>query len=428
MTDGMHDILIIGGGAAGLTAAIAARAEDPEARVAILERNPRLARKLAATGNGRCNLSHRDCGAALYHCDDRNFIRRALECFDEVATEVFFAELGITLREDEQGRRYPHSEQAETVVAGLINRAREAGIEMVAEATAIAAERISETVAGGGSGKSAGGGLSSSAGSQMVGGGFRVDTAEGRSLRCRRLVLAGGGAAGLPQAIGFPVYAIAAGFGHRINKLQPVLTQLLAVDPAIQQLRGVRCKAQLSLFVDGSLKAMEYGELQLTDRGLSGIAIFDLSRSIKPGAKQIEIVIDLYPEWSETALTEWIYEQRAASPERSWESLLEGMVHKKLAAWLACRYPLREPADLSRLLKGWRVSVSGCAGLDRAQVTRGGVSCREVDPVSLESRLAAGLYLVGEMLDVDGPSGGRNLQWAWASGYLAGKAAGRREE
>ena len=399
-------IIIAGGGASGLMAALSAA--PGKEQVTLVERQARVGRKLMASGNGRCNLSHLGAGPADYHGADPEFCRPALSRFGVAATLELFASLGLVTCSEADGRVYPFSDTANSVVDVLRLAVQEAGVRVI-------------------TGQEIGG-------VRRSGSGFTLSTAEAE-YGCGRLIVACGGAAGARLGGGVSGYRLLESLGHRRSRLFPALTQIKTDSELTRPLKGVRAKASLLLTRNGRELGRSSGEVQFTDFGVSGPAAFDLSRAVATaGAGELTLTLDLLPSLSQPALLEHLSRRCEAFPNLSAEHLLTGALHNRLGLVLLRRSDIALDRPLSRLsrqelaavadrVKGWRLPVRGVLGFDAAQVTAGGILTADFEPETLESRLVPGLYACGEVLDIDGDCGGYNLQWAWSSGRLAGLAA-----
>ena len=423
----MSHIIIIGGGASGLMAALsAARAAAADSSVTLLERQARVGRKLAASGNGRCNLSNQNALPPQlqlhYHGIEPDFCRPALSAFGPRATLEFLAGLGLLTATEADGRVYPFSDTANSVCDVLRLSLEQDGSRLVCGAEAVSARR------------------------EPASGDFVVQARlqeEGRVreqvYRGQRLIVACGGLAGARLGGCGDGYRLLQGFGHQRSPLYPALTQIKTDNRLVRPLKGVRAAAALTL-LDGEQKPLVHsqGEVQFTDFGVSGPAAFELSRAVscRPG-QELSLRLDLLPQLSREELLQHLCRRRQAFPRLTADHLLTGSLHNRLGLVL-CRQAGLEPgqpldrlsreqlARLCALVKAWGLPVGGVLGFEAAQVTAGGVLTRDFDPQTLESRLAPGLYACGEVLDIDGDCGGYNLQWAWSSGYLAGRAAASR--
>lgn len=402
-------VAVAGGGASGMMAAIAAAMVLPGREIVLLEKNGELGKKLLATGNGRCNLSHRDCRYSDYGPGGSLTVRQIFSKMNVVDTTALFEEIGLMTRDDEEGRRYPYSEQASTVRDLLEQEIRFLGIEV----------RSGDRIA--------------TAATRNGAAGFRIETDSGVEIAADALVLATGGKAGGQFGSTGDGYGFAKAFGHSLVRPRPALVPLVAKDWSHGDLKGVRAKGAARLEVNGRFLAECRGEIQFTAFGLSGICLFDLSRFLDPEETDAVVRIDLFPDFSQRDLAAKLFARAVAFSTRPPEALLQGMLHPKLIPLFLPREGRSDPERLAARLKGWRIPIAGTRGWNEAQVTAGGVDCGEVYPHTLGSRIVPGLYFAGELLDVDGPCGGWNLQWAWSSGYTAGEcaalwAAGLRQE
>ena len=393
-------VLVIGGGASGMIAALTA-AEDPHNQVTLLERQARVGRKLLATGNGRCNLTNVNAAPSRYH-GGQGFPAAALERFSVEDTLAYFRSLGLLTAVDSAGRVYPFSDQANSVLDVLRFAMERAGVNVVCgcEVTAIS--------------KKARGYSAKTATEQFYG---------------DRVILACGGMAGGKLGGSDLGYRLLKSLGHHITPLSPALVQVRTETEAIRGLKGVRADAGLVLKDGGDTVARGGGEIQFTDFGVSGIAIFELSRAVRPGQT---LLLDLLRPWDSEALFAFFKARQAAFPALPLQDFLTGALHSRLgrAILRQAGLELSRPAEslteaelttLVRIAKHFPLPVLGTMGFDQAQVTAGGADTREFRADTLESRLCPGLFACGELLDIDGDCGGFNLQWAWSSGRLAGR-------
>ena len=400
----MRKIIVIGGGASGLMAALTA-ARDRQNRVLLLERQQRLGRKLLATGNGRCNLTNTGASIAHYHGEDAAFAQYALARFTPADALAFFSSLGLLTEEEYGGRVYPLSNSANSVLDVLRFALESAGAE-IRTACPVAAVRRER-------------------------GGFAV-LCENERFFADALIVACGGAAGGKLGGVTDGYELLKSLGHSRTKLYPALTPLITAPDYPRALKGVRADAAVTLRRGGETLAQSAGEVQFTETGVSGPAVFDVSRAASVCGGGAEVCLDFFRGRAAAELLAMLRARRAAMPEREAGELLCGMLHNRLGrmcvkyAGLSGAAPLRTLSDdeLRRVLAACRaftLEVRGTAGFDAAQVTAGGASTAQFDPETLQSRLVPALFACGEVLDVDGDCGGYNLQWAWSSGALAGR-------
>ncbi len=401
-------IAVIGGGASGLAAAITCARLGRE--VVLWEKEPRVGKKLLATGNGRCNLSNRQLELRRYHGQDPAFAAPALARHDFADTCDFFAGLGVPLREEEDGKMYPRCFQA----AGVLDALR------------LACQELGVTVQDG----------CPVPHLQATADGFLLE-AGGNSRWVEQVILASGGPAS-PQLGGSESgLELLRRLGHTITPLLPAIVQLKTATTTIRGLSGLKWQGRATLEVAGAVTAQQEGEILFTDYGLSGPPILQLSSLVArvPAGQTITLLLDLLPEWSEQELWQLLYNRQQLLGQRPLEHFGAGLLPKRLGQ-AACKAagcgPLsrhaaslshRELAQICRQLKKWTLPVTGTLGLGQAQVTAGGAATAQFIPETLASRLVPGLYACGEVLDIDGDCGGFNLQWAWSSGRLAAEAA-----
>lgn len=395
----MRELIVLGGGAAGLMAAIqAARAG---AKVTIIEHQSACGKKLLATGNGRCNLTNTQIRADAYHSHAPEAVAEVLRRFTVKDTLDFFSSLGLYLR-DKNGWIYPYSMQARTVQHLLLTEAAHLGVK-------IETQTVIQDIRRTGTGRWA---LASSART------FEADAV---------IIAAGSKASNLPGADGSG-YDLARSLGHKIHPVLPALVPLIGEGDYFRQWAGLRMEADVSVYLDGKKVGQERGEVQLTDYGVSGIPVFQLSRYAVEGiheGKKAQVVLDLFPDVGAQKLEDLLRNRKKQSPYKDWMEVLLGIFPEKFCKIAAKRVKGTEksiPRRLARELKHWSVPIKGSQDYIYAQVCMGGVDLRQVDPRTLESRLHEGLYFAGEILDVDGACGGYNLQWAWSSGAVAARA------
>lgn len=396
---------IIGAGASGMAAALAA-SENENVQVILLERQARVGRKLAATGNGRCNLTNLSAGGQGYHGDEPGFVLPALKRYDVQATLAWFCDLGLYTVAEESGRVYPYSDQANSVVDVLRFALDKPNIRLLSGFEVKKARKTSE--------------------------GFRLE-GDGESVFCDKLIVACGGLAGTKLGGSMAGYQILREFGHKCTKLRPALVQLKSSWGGCASLKGVRANCRVQILRDGDLHSESCGELQFTDYGLSGPVIFEVSRDACFGKGNWTAQMDFLPGMDMQTLCAELLRRR----NTAWnaEELLTGILHNRLGRVLAQSVGIKgswKIADLRddeidavcNAVKAFEAGLTETMGMDAAQVTAGGIVTAEFDPETMESRLVQGLYACGEVLDVDGDCGGFNLQWAWSSGRLAGSHAG----
>ena len=396
---------IIGAGASGMAAALAA-AENKNVKVVLMERQARVGRKLAATGNGRCNLTNLHAMEGGYHGDDPSFSKTALEYFNVDRTLNWFADLGLYTVAEDSGRVYPYSDQANSVVDVLRFALDKSNIQLL---TGFEVTKVRKSDQG-----------------------FRVDSVED-SIFCDKLIVACGGLAGTKLGGSMFGYKLLRAFGHKCTKLRPTLVQLKSDWSGCVSLKGVRANCHAAIYHNGNLHSESTGELQFTEFGLSGPVMFEISRDACQNGGSWVCKLDFLPDQDEI----WLHRELMRRRFTHWkaEDLLTGILHNRLgrvltqAVGISGYVPLVQLEEdeiqaVVKAVKSFEVVLTEPLGMDAAQVTAGGVVTSEFDPATLESKLVPGLYACGEVLDVDGDCGGYNLQWAWSSGYVAGSHAG----
>lgn len=395
---------IIGAGASGMAAALAA-AENENNEVLVFERQARVGRKLAATGNGRCNLTNLHAARGGYHGDDPGFSGYAISAFPPDKTLLWFENLGLYTVAESSGRVYPYSDQANSVVDVLRFALEKPNIKLL---TGFEVSRV-----------------------RPFEGGYRIEGDE--QFFVDRLIVACGGIAGSKLGGTLSGYQILKSLGHKCTRLRPNLVQIKTGWDGIAALKGVRANCRVEIRRDGELFASGAGEIQFTEQGVSGPVIFEVSRDVCSGKGSWVCHLDLLPELSEGDIVS-LLEKKRGLPLKA-EDLFTGVLHNRLGKVLVKAADIGGYAPISQL-EGWELSKAAHTaknftlplteplGMDSAQVTAGGVVTGEFDPTTMESRLHSGLFACGEVLDVDGDCGGYNLQWAWSSGRLAGLCAG----
>ncbi len=402
-----ESIIIIGAGPAGMTAAIlCARAGKS---VLLLEKNAQLGKKILSTGNGKCNLTNLSQKKADYRSEHPDFAWDAYQKFSAHQTLEFFESLGVYTRE-KNGYVYPYNEQATTVREALeeaiiANPLIKVQTECTINALSYSNKKESYQVI-------------------TDGGVYSSDTI---------LLSVGGSAAPKLGSVGNG-YSFAKVFGHHIIKPLPSLCALKSSAPFLKKLAGVRNQAKITLLIDGEKAAKEQGELQWTDYGISGVAIFQLSRYAAVALdqkKKVSLSLDLFPALIQEKLEEQMIKFKEMTPYKSSLQFLHGFLPAKLCPVILREARIEENQEagqmsdeeihsLAKAVKQFSLRISGTLGFDKAQTTRGGVDVSEVTE-DMESKICPGLFFAGEILDVDGTCGGYNLQWAFTSGTLAAK-------
>lgn len=404
MNTKMIDIAIVGAGASGLMAALPLAAysrehleEQPAVSVALIERNHEAGRKLALTGNGRCNFTNEYALGRTYDTQDEETFRAVIGRVTPEEVRSIFEQYGIGSVPEEDGRYYPAEGDASSVRDLLEEGTECEDVERVYNFKVKTIERVSSAdwISGEESGYDA-----PSSGNVIEGDYFRLTAETGEELLARSVILATGGKACPKSGSQGDGYRLARSLGHTVVPTHPALVRLTHEDPILKDVKGVRVKGSVALYRDGELLEEARGEIQINPGLLSGICVMDVSHN----------VYDAQNHSFDCVLT---FDGGQMIPERLKEAFVSALGEEPAADYLEQEKP-------------YTVTVTGTQGWKEAQVTAGGVSLSETDPYTLESTLCPGLYFAGELLDVAGPCGGYNLHWAWASGFLAGMSALKR--
>lgn len=400
-----HTVAVIGGGASGMLAAITAARNG--ATVTVFEGKERLGKKILATGNGKCNYTNRFQSPECYRGTHPEFAAKALQEFPVERTLEFFKEIGI-LPKDKNGYIYPNSEQAASVADTLSMELRALKAEIVHEDILRITKKQNN---------------------------FLLETKTGKR-EADRVILCCGSRAGLSEKIEFNGYHLAEQCGHHITALVPALVQLRCTEKFFKTISGVRTEACVTIFDYEKKLAEEQGEILFTDYGLSGIPIFQVSRFAGEAllkGKKVTCQIDLLPQYTKQQVEGLLKERVLRCEDKTAEELMIGLLNHKLNYILLkeCGINPTAPAKIefkdykktssfATILKCFTCTVSETNSFTNAQVVAGGVKTEELNSETMESKIQRGLYMAGELIDIEGTCGGYNLQWAWSSGYVAG--------
>lgn len=401
----MQDVIIVGGGAAGMMAAICCARQGQS--VLVFEHKEQVGKKIFATGNGKCNYTNKEMAAEHFRGAKQEFIAVGLSRFTNKDTIAFFRSLGIEPRE-KNGYVYPYSEQASSVVAAMEMEMRHLGVRIICEHV----EKIEKTSF------------------------FKVK-ARGEEYIAKKLILAAGGKASPKLGSDGSGLVLARKLGHSIVEPVPALIGLHCREDYYEKIAGIRTQAAISLYIDqiDHRLAKERGELQITKYGISGIPVFQLSRwanrALQEG-KKVFAVIDFMPDFEEKQLFD-LLQLRFACDYKKAQEVMVGLLPDKMIPVILQQSGIKltmvadkvkEPQlrQLTQQLKRKKTEIIDHHGFEFAQVMAGGVDTSEINENTMESKLQPGLYLAGEIMDVDGICGGYNLQWCWTSAFIASQA------
>lgn len=397
----MKKLAIIGAGAAGLCAAIEAKKANPKIEITVFERMQKPAKKILATGNGRCNFTNNDL--SLKHFYGNKAFLKSISESDFSDIKGFFENLGV-LSYEEDGRIYPRSQQASTIKDALLKSVESQNIKIQ---TDYHIDKI-----------------------QTSKNGFLVNGEYFDSV-----IICGGGKAAAVHGSDGSCYKFAENFGHTLTALYPALCGLVINDKDLNLLKGVRAEGEAKLYSGNVLLGSESGEIQFTDKAISGIPIMNLSHLCE-NKRDLKIHLDLCPEIDEKTLYNHIKQSVINSPNIEFETALNGVVNLKLGFAVMNRSGIKPQTKCKAIkdfqikesvnqLKNFEINIKSAKGFDNAQITKGGIKTNEIFPETMMSKKADGLFLCGEILDIHGDCGGYNLQLAFTTGRIAGNSAGK---
>lgn len=399
-------IAIVGGGAAGLATAVFARRRGASGPIRVLDGARTLGAKILVSGGGRCNVTNRVVTAADFEGSSRPAVRKVLGGFDAPTAAAFFADIGVALREEEEGKLFPVSNRARTVLDALVGEARRCGVMIETGMRVI--------------------------GIKPEGEGLALETSQ-ENVLAEKVVLATGGLSLPKTGSDGGGYALATSLGHSLTLRSPALVPLILDDPLPGVLTGVSVPAELGVKVGGGSPRRFRGSLLFTHFGVSGPVVLDASRhwcQAQEAGAPCSVVASFLPGHDFASVESWLLASARDRPSALLRTALVDRLPASVAAALVARVGLDPDVRLGRLerarrrslvalLTGWPLAVRASRGYNFAEVTAGGVPLSEVDPRTMASRRCPGLFLVGEILDVDGRLGGFNFQWAWSSAWAA---------
>ena len=398
-------MIIIGAGAAGLAAAITAARTGH--KVQLLEQNSSIGKKILVSGNGKCNIGNRYISASRFHSANPYFVREVLFEYDFLVIKDFFTSIGLELVEGKEGKMFPMSFQASSVVSLLEYEAKRAGVEIVCDCSVTTIKNENDL--------------------------FKVETSLGIKTAVKLLIASGSPAA--PQLGGSNWgYVFATKMGHSLIPRHPALVQLCSEEKWVTTCAGVKVSGSVKFYANGEQITEKEGDILFTRYGISGLAILDLSREVSirlANFDYCELSLDLMPTLSKEKLTNLLLKRVTKGSEKSVTLWLQGIMNKKLISVILehAKCKSRTEGELNRkeinklvhTIKNLKLSINDTKGFNGAEVATGGIDTAEIDPNTMESKLVPNLFFAGEVLDVDGDRGGFNFHFAWVSGIRAGK-------
>ena len=403
MQQGKNELIIIGGGAAGLAAAVLCARNG--LNVILLEQNDRVGKKIFVSGNGKCNIGNKTIIPSRFHSQNSAFIEQVLKGYDAKVIETFFRSIGLELVEGKEDKLFPMSMQAASVVELLEFAAQEAGVKIACNCVVKRVDSIDNH--------------------------FTLETSQG-IYTTHRLVLTSGSVAAPKLGGSSAGYAFATRMGHTLVPRYPSLVQLVSEEPWLKQCAGVKLPGTATLFANGMQVTQREGDLLFTPYGISGLAILDLSREVSLHLAQFdycELSLDLMPRFTKEQLTNLLLGRIDTKSHKPLSLWLQGVLHKKLVPHIieVSKVKAKTESELNRkeigklvyALKHLKMSISDTKGFEHAEVATGGVDTSEVAPETMMSKVVKNLYFAGEILDVDGDRGGFNFHFAWVSAMRA---------
>ncbi len=398
-------LIVVGAGASGLIASITAARLGKQ--VTLLEQNKKIGKKILVSGNGKCNIDNRYINLNRFHSQNPKFTEEVLEGYSYEVVEKFFTSIGLELIEGKEGKMFPMSLQASSVVELLEYEAKMLGVEIICDCAVTGIDKTGNT--------------------------FTVASSQG-TKQCEQLLITSGSPAA-PQLGGSNTgYAFATKMGHTLIPRHPSLVQLCSEEPWVKSCAGVKVPGVAKLYANGEYIIEKEGDLLFTNYGISGLAILDLSREVSTRLANFdycELSLDLMPELSKEKLTNLLLSRIQNESEKPIDLWLQGVVNKKLIqsileqskskVTLENQLNRKEINKLVHTIKNLKLSINDTKGFEGAEVATGGIDTREINPQTMESKLIPNLYFAGEILDVDGDRGGFNFHFAWVSGIRAGK-------
>lgn len=400
-----YDLIVVGGCSAGIVAAINAKRLYPKKSVAVIEKLPRIGKKLLATGNGKCNITN--LYALEHDYVGKGFALYAQNRYNPETVVGFFEGLGLICYSDSCGRVYPESNMAASVVDALRFELERLGVDVICDTPVTDIKKN--------------------------GSDFVVND----EYRSKKIILAVGGKSSPSQGSDGSGYPLAKKFGHGVTDLVPALVPLCGSPEITRPMKGMRVRDVVLRLKGDKILAQTQGEILFTDYGLSGIAAMELAAKAQKYINTVKrnpfTIIDFMPKMAFNEIVEYLQNLCKIKGFCTMDNFLTGFLPKAVGIAI-CKasglyksdkkigeLDIKEIKLIAEKIKNFPVEISGTKGFANAQVTSGGIKTDEIDPETMQSKKCRGLYFAGEIIDVDGGCGGFNLQWAWASGMLAGE-------
>ncbi len=406
----IYDIAVVGGGAAGLFAAIQAKKINKNINIVIIEALERVGKKLITTGNGQCNITNRNAGSYFYNSENIEYVDTVLSKFTVDDTVEAFRQIGVEIVFEPDGRAYPASYQAGAVVDSLRFTAEELGIEIIngVKIEAFKKDKIYKLIS------------------------------QNCEISAKNVIFACGLLSGGAKLGSFgDTLRMFKNLGYETSKTTPSIVQLKTQTDIVKQLKGIKFEGTAILLINGRKVKAQSGEILFTDYGLSGPAILGVSREASRHNGMIEVSLDIMPDIARDELEKLLVDRKNNLLMRSSDNFLTGFINKRLGQVLlkCAEIPLNitveeitetQIINLCSLIKNFSFTVTGNTGFNNSQVTAGGIKLTNIDVNTMQSKKHKGLYIIGELLDVDGECGGYNLQWSWSTAAIAARSAAQQ--
>lgn len=404
MTQNFTDIAIIGGGASGLIcAAVAGKKYKNKKTITLIEKLPRQGKKILVSGNGRCNLTNINATANDYTGTFENGVEYLLKNFPPQKVIKYFESIGLLTFNDSEGRVYPISKQASSVLDVLRNEIKRQNIDEICDCEITNIIKHKD--------------------------GYKI-ISDNQIINAKKVVIATGGKTTKKLGCDGKMLSILKNLGHSISPLSPALTYFSVSSPYLKTLKGIRAGCSASLIENGKVLRTETGELQFTEKGLSGICIFNLSLLYIQNKKQF-VSVNLLPQLTKEETINFLFKRASSLKAETMEQFFTGLFHKNLGLVILKESGIspqrkisslkeKEIIDISKNICSFNFKITAVGDFENAQVTRGGINGNEICPQTFESKICKNLYICGEAIDANGFCGGYNLQFAFASGILVG--------
>lgn len=402
--DKLYDVCIVGGGSAGLAAAVYIKQKNKEISVAIIEQLSRVGKKLITTGNGRCNITNADQSLSHYHGENVKFAEYALKKYDNKVIEEFFSLMGVPICYDETGRAYPRSFQASSVVDALRFSCENLKVDTYTDCTVTDISKDKD---------------------------IYLITAKNTSFKAKNVIFATGlYSGGARLGCDGTILKLLKSKGYRVIKTSPAIVQIKTDNSITRQLKGIKINASAKLLINGKLVREEFGEVLFCDYGLSGPPILQIAREVERLKGDKLVCIDLMHDKNLDEIVSLLSDLKRNLSYRNLDEFLSGVLNKRLGQAVVKSVGLKlsdkvsslSHSDIEKLVKSIKnqsFSVISTTGFDNSQVTAGGLDTSGFGYDTMMSKTQAGIYAVGELLDIDGDCGGYNLHFAFSSAFCA---------